>query len=81
LKFDIDLQVFSLVWEDAVFVLTHIIAVCCGFLVLKFGHYGKQIRITWRVLKYGGDGWKSSVGPSAVRNEKVLQRVKGKGTP
>jgi len=41
-------------------------------MVLKFGHYGKQIRITWRVLKCGGDGWKSSVGPIVVRNEKVL---------
>jgi len=44
-------------------------------MVRKFGHYGKQIRITWRVLKCGGDGWKSSVGPIVVRNEKVLRRV------
>jgi hypothetical protein len=44
-------------------------------MVLKFGQYGKQVRITWSVLKYGGDGWKSSVGPSVVRNEKVLKRV------
>jgi hypothetical protein len=45
-------------------------------MVLKFGHYGKQIRITKRVLKCGADGWKSSVGPIVVRNEEVLQRVK-----
>jgi len=42
--------------------------------VPKFGRYGGQIRITWKVLKCG-DGWKSSVGPIVVRNEKVLQRV------
>lgn len=46
------------------------------FMVLKFGHYGKQIRITWKVLKCGGDGWKISVGPIVVRKEKVLKRVK-----
>jgi hypothetical protein len=45
-------------------------------MVLKFVHYRKQIRITWKVLKCGGDGGKSSVGPIVVRNEKVLQRVK-----
>jgi hypothetical protein len=45
-------------------------------MVLKFGHYGKQIRIIWKVLKYGGDGRKSSVGPIVVRNEKVLQGEK-----
>jgi len=45
-------------------------------MVLKFGHYGVHIRITWKVLKCGGDGWNSSVGPIVVRNEKVSQRIK-----
>jgi hypothetical protein len=44
-------------------------------MVLKFRHYGKQIRIIWKVLKCGGNGWKSSAGPIVVRNEKVLQRA------
>jgi hypothetical protein len=45
-------------------------------MVLKFGHFGKQFRITWKVLKCGGEEWRSSVGPIVVRNEKMLQRVK-----
>jgi len=36
----------------------------------------QQIRIIWKVLKCGGHGWKSSVGPIVVRNEKISQRVK-----
>jgi hypothetical protein len=32
-------------------------------MVLIFGHFGKQIRNTWNVLKYGaGDGWRRPVG-------------------
>jgi hypothetical protein len=45
-------------------------------MTLKFGHYGKQIRITWKVLKCRGVGWKSSAGPIFVRNGKLLKIVK-----
>jgi len=32
-------------------------------MVLKLGHFGQQIRNTWKVLKCGaGEGWKRSVG-------------------
>jgi hypothetical protein len=32
-------------------------------LVLKLGHFRKQIRNTWKVLKYDvGEGWRRSVG-------------------
>ena len=35
-----------------------------GFLwVLKLGHFGQQIRNTWKVLKCAGEGWRRSVGP------------------
>jgi len=31
---------------------------------LKLGHFGQQIRNTWKVLKCGaGEGWRRSVGP------------------
>jgi len=34
------------------------------FMVLKLGHFGQQIRNTWKVLKCGaGEGWRRSVGP------------------
>jgi len=33
-------------------------------MVLLLGHFGKQIRNAWKVLKYGaGEGWRRSVGP------------------
>jgi hypothetical protein len=33
-------------------------------MVLKFGHFGKYIINTWKVLKCGaGEGWRRSVGP------------------
>ena len=33
-------------------------------MVLKLGHFGQQIRNTWKVLKCGaGEGWGRSVGP------------------
>jgi len=33
-------------------------------MVLKLGHFGQQIRNTWKVLKCGaGEGWSRSVGP------------------
>jgi hypothetical protein len=32
--------------------------------VLKLGHFEKEIRNTWKVLKCGaGEGWRRSVGP------------------
>jgi hypothetical protein len=32
-------------------------------MVLKLGHFGKQIRNTWKVMKYGaGEGWRRSFG-------------------
>jgi hypothetical protein len=32
-------------------------------MALKLGHFSKQIRNTWKVLKCGaGEGWKKSVG-------------------
>ena len=42
----------------------------------KIGHFGKQIRNTWKVLKCGtGERCRLSVGTSCEKNE-VLQRVK-----
>jgi hypothetical protein len=33
-------------------------------MVLKRGHFGKEIRNTWKVLKCGvGEEWRRSVGP------------------
>jgi hypothetical protein len=33
-------------------------------MVLKFGDFGKQIRNTWKVSKYGaGEGWRRSARP------------------
>ena len=33
-------------------------------MVLKLGHFGQQIRNTWKVLKFGAvEGWRRSVGP------------------
>ena len=33
-------------------------------MVLKLGHFGQQIRNTWKDLKCGaGEGWRRSVGP------------------
>jgi hypothetical protein len=34
------------------------------FVVLKCGHFGKEIRNTWKVLKCGaGEGWRRSFEP------------------
>ena len=31
-------------------------------MVLKLGHFGQQIRYTWKILKCGaGEGWRRSV--------------------
>jgi hypothetical protein len=33
-------------------------------MVLKLGHFGKQIRNAWEVLKCGAaEGWRRSAGP------------------
>jgi hypothetical protein len=33
-------------------------------MALKLGHFGKEIGITWKVLKCGdGERWRKSVGP------------------
>jgi hypothetical protein len=33
------------------------------YMVLKLGHFGQQIRNTWKVFKCGaGERWKRSVG-------------------
>jgi len=33
-------------------------------MVLKLGHFGQQIRNTWKVVKCGaGEGWRRSAGP------------------
>jgi len=43
--------------------------------VLNVGHFGKQIRNTWKVLKDGSDeGWTGSVD-QCVKNEEALHRV------
>jgi len=44
-------------------------------VVLNVGHFGKQIRNTWKVLKDGSDeGWTGSVD-QCVKNEEALHRV------
>jgi hypothetical protein len=45
-------------------------------VVVELGHFGKQIRNTWTVLKNSaGEGWRSWT--DRVGNEKALHRVKG----
>jgi len=35
-------------------------------MVLKLGHFGKEIRNTWKILKCGaGEGWRRSGGTIA----------------
>ena len=46
-------------------------------MLLKIGHFGKQIRKTWKVLKCGtGEGRRRSSWTDRVRNEEVLHRIK-----
>jgi len=38
---------------------------CYICMVLKLGHFGEKIDITWIVFKCGaGEGWRRSVGPN-----------------
>jgi hypothetical protein len=33
-------------------------------MVLKLGHFGNQIRNSWKIVKCGaGEGWRRSAGP------------------
>jgi hypothetical protein len=44
-------------------------------MVLKLGHFGKQIKKTWEVLKCdAGKGWRRSFGQ--MKNEEILHRLK-----
>ena len=45
-------------------------------MVLKLGHFGQEIRNTWKVLKCGaGEGWRKISWTDYMRNEEVLLRV------
>ena len=45
-------------------------------MVLKLGHFGQEIRNTWKVLKCGaGEGWRKISWTDHMRNEEVLLRV------
>ena len=45
--------------------------------MLKLGHFGKQIRNIWEVIKCdAGEGWRRSVGQIVWETNEVLQRVK-----
>ena len=47
-----------------------------SWTLLKFVHFRKKIRSTWKVLKWdAGEGWRRS----EMRNEVALQRVKEEG--
>jgi hypothetical protein len=49
-------------------------------MVLKVGHFRRQIRNAWKVLKCGtGEGWRRSVGPIVYEIKKKLHRVKRRG--
>jgi hypothetical protein len=45
------------------------------------GHWGKCIRNTWKVLKWGaGEGWRWSIGPIVWQMRKCYSQSKRSGT-
>jgi hypothetical protein len=45
-------------------------------VVLKLGHFGENIRNTWKVLKRGaGEGWRRSVGPIVLEMKCDIESV------
>jgi len=50
-------------------------------MVLKLGHFGKEIRNAWKVLKYGAvEGWRRLIGPIA-RKMMFYAEYRRKGIP
>jgi len=44
-------------------------------MMLKLGRFGRQIRNTWKVLKYGaGEGWRRPVGSIMREIKKSMNR-------
>jgi hypothetical protein len=51
-------------------------------MVLKFGHFGKQIRNTWEALKCGvGEGWRILVGLLMWKSRSITSSRRGKEYP